>query len=52
MKELKFDANLGFQQEAAEVKIFAKLPNRFKIPTPPGTYNPDRTIPSDKETGK
>lgn len=26
---------------AEEVKVFAKLPSKFKIDTPPGGYNPD-----------
>ena len=30
--------------ESGEVKVYAKLPNGFKIPTPVGNYNPDWAI--------
>lgn len=38
----KLDAN-------QDVKVFAKLPDWFKIPTPLGTYNPDWAIVVEKE---
>ena len=35
-----------------DVKVFAKLPDWFKIPTPLGTYNPDWAILVEKEGQK
>ena len=35
-----------------DVKVFAKLPDWFKIPTPLGTYNPDWAIVVEKEGQK
>ena len=35
---------------ADEVVVYAKLPDRFKIPTPFGNYNPDWAIAFDKDT--
>lgn len=34
---------------ADEVVVYAKLPNRFQIPTPFGTYNPDWAIAFNKD---
>lgn len=34
------------------VKVYAKLPAWFKIPTPLGTYNPDWAVVVDDEEGK
>lgn len=34
---------------AQEVVVYAKLPDRFKIPTPFGNYNPDWAIAFEKE---
>ena len=34
---------------ADEVVVYAKLPDRFKIPTPFGNYNPDWAIAFDKD---
>ena len=41
----KLDAN-------EDVKVFAKLPDWFKIPTPLGTYNPDWAILVEKDGQK
>lgn len=41
----KLDAN-------EDVKVFAKLPEWFKIPTPLGTYNPDWAIVVEKDGRK
>jgi len=41
----KLDAN-------GDVKVFAKLPDWFKIPTPLGTYNPDWAIVVEKDGQK
>ena len=41
----KLDAN-------EDVKVFAKLPDWFKIPTPLGTYNPDWAIVVEKDGQK
>lgn len=35
---------LQLPQEAEEVKIYAKLPKDFQIPTPVGNYSPDWAI--------
>jgi len=35
---------LQLPQEAEEVKIYAKLPKGFQIPTPVGNYSPDWAI--------
>lgn len=35
-----------------DVKVFAKLPDWFKIPTPLGTYNPDWAIVVEKDRQK
>lgn len=37
------------EMEKGEVKIYAKLPNGYKIPTPLGNYNPDWAIVLDKK---
>ena len=31
-------------EQNSDVKLYAKLPNNFKIPTPLGTYNPDWAV--------
>lgn len=41
-----------FLDGADAVKIFAKLPSWFTIPTPLGTYNPDWAILVDTEDGE
>ena len=41
-----------FLQGADAVKLFAKLPGWFKIPTPLGTYNPDWAVLVDTEAGE
>jgi len=50
---LKYDSKIekAFAKnlEAGEVVVYAKLPNRFKIPTPAGYYNPDFAILFEKE---
>jgi type III restriction enzyme len=33
------------------VKVFAKLPRKFKVPTPLGTYNPDWALVRDGADG-
>jgi type III restriction enzyme len=38
--------------ESDEVKVYAKLPNDFKIPTPIGNYNPDWAIVFDDASMK
>lgn len=35
-----------------EVKVYAKLPSWFKIPTPLGSYNPDWAVLCDDESGE
>lgn len=44
--ELRFVEQLD---GANEVIVYAKLPDRFKIPTPFGSYNPDWAIAFDKD---
>ena len=41
----KFEAN-------EEIKLYAKLPDWFKIPTPLGSYNPDWAVLIEKEGDK
>lgn len=36
-------------EKSADVKLFAKLPGWFTIPTPLGTYNPDWAVVLEKE---
>ncbi len=44
------EANFAEQMESNEaVKLFAKLPNWFKVPTPLGTYNPDWAVLIEKD---
>jgi type III restriction enzyme len=44
------EANFAEQLESNEaVKLFAKLPNWFKVPTPLGTYNPDWAVLVEKD---
>jgi type III restriction enzyme len=43
--EREFAKNL----EAGEIIVYAKLPSKFKIPTPAGYYNPDFAILFKKE---
>lgn len=39
------EANFAIQLEKSEaVKVYAKLPGWFKVPTPLGTYNPDWAV--------
>jgi type III restriction enzyme len=35
--------------EERRVKVYAKLPGWFKVPTPLGTYNPDWAVLVDKD---
>ncbi len=46
--EKKFAENL----EKWEISVYAKLPNKFLIPTPVGNYNPDWAIVFDKQDVK
>lgn len=46
--ELEFAKKL----EIGEVKVYAKLPRGFKIPTPVGNYNPDWAIVFNKKGNK
>ncbi len=50
---LKYDSNIEKQLakslECGEIIVYAKLPNKFKIPTPAGYYNPDFAILFEKE---
>ena len=48
LNEKKFAEKL----ENGEVKVYAKLPNGFKIPTPVGNYNPDWAIVFDNPSFK
>jgi type III restriction enzyme len=41
-----------FLQGSDAVKLFAKLPSWFKIPTPVGTYNPDWALLVDTDDGE
>jgi type III restriction enzyme len=34
------------------VKVYAKLPGWFTVPTPPGNYNPDWAVLVDKDGGE
>ena len=44
------ERNFAEQLEANEaIKVYAKLPSRFKIPTPLGSYNPDWAVLVDKD---
>lgn len=44
------ERNFAVQLESNEdVKVYAKLPSWFKIPTPLGTYNPDWAVVVDDE---
>jgi len=44
------EANFAIQLEKNEaVKVYAKLPNWFRVPTPLGTYNPDWAILVEKD---
>ncbi len=45
----KVEAEFGKKLENGEVKVFAKLPSGFKIPTPVGNYNPDWAIVFDNK---
>lgn len=47
--ERKFAESL---EKGAEVSVYAKLPNDFKVPTPVGNYNPDWAIVFDKQKVK
>lgn len=40
----KVEAKFAQDLENGEVKVYAKLPNAYKIPTPVGNYNPDWAI--------
>ena len=37
--------------ETGPVKVFAKLPRRFLIPTPAGNYNPDWAVVIENNNG-
>jgi type III restriction enzyme len=39
-------------QKSAAIKVFAKLPKAFKIPTPLGSYNPDWAIVRESDDEK
>jgi type III restriction enzyme len=39
-------------QQSKAIKVFAKLPEKFKISTPLGTYNPDWAIVRETEEGQ
>ncbi len=39
----------GDLEKSADVKVYAKLPGWFTIPTPLGTYNPDWAVVVDKD---
>lgn len=44
------EANFALQLEKNEaVKVYAKLPGWFKVPTPLGTYNPDWAVLVEKD---
>lgn len=40
----KVELNFAQKLESGEVSVYAKLPPKFKIPTPVGNYNPDWAI--------
>lgn len=51
---VKYDSNIESElaqafEKSDNVKVFAKLPAGFQIPTPLGTYNPDWAILWDKD---
>ena len=46
------EKNFAKKLETGEVKVYAKLPSGFKIPTPVGYYNPDWAIVFDNQTFK
>ena len=45
----KNEINFAKKLEVGEVKVYAKLPSKFKIPTPLGNYNPDWAIVFDND---
>ena len=53
---LKWDSEIERQfahdMENWEVKIYAKLPKQFKIPTPIGEYNPDWAVVLENRDAK
>jgi len=40
----KTEKKLAEKMDNSQIVVYAKLPNKFKIPTPLGTYNPDWAI--------
>ena len=47
--ESRFAANL---EKATDVKLYAKLPGWFKVPTPLGSYNPDWAVLINSDAGE
>ena len=47
--ESRFADNL---EKAADVKLYAKLPGWFKVPTPLGSYNPDWAVLINSDAGE
>ena len=47
--ESRFADNL---EKATDVKLYAKLPGWFKVPTPLGSYNPDWAVLIDSDVGE
>ena len=47
--ESRFADNL---EKATDVKLYAKLPGWFKVPTPLGSYNPDWAVLIGSDTGE
>lgn len=48
LSDSKVERDFAHEMELWNVKVYAKLPDKFKIPTPVGNYNPDRAIVFDK----
>lgn len=48
----KTEIEFAKKLETGEVKVYAKLPSGFKIPTPVGNYNPDWAIVLDNPSFK
>ena len=44
------ELNFAKDLEIGEVSVYAKLPPKFKIPTPVGNYNPDWAVVYNKDT--
>lgn len=46
------DKELRLRSQGIAVKVYAKLPSWFKVPTPLGSYNPDWAVLVDSDDGE